>query len=387
MRLQIFTSFFLALIIATGCSKRASVSSTTTSPSSSTRGGSGNGTITPGMITAAEWNDADNWSFWTNAVQQDVFRSMPAYWSMYNSNRVSVSVEDSAGNPQADAEVTLQLAGFVVFTARTDNRGRAELWPNLYQSSTAANFTDAMLMVKNSAGTLVASVPAKPYADGINKIIATVTPPPANIEIAFMVDATGSMGDELEYLKTELQDVITHAKAANSGTTIRTGSVFYRDQGDQYITRISPFSEDINNTMSFIREQSAGGGGDFPEAVHTALTRSVNELSWSAGARTRLLFLVLDAPPHHETGVISELQRAITTAAEKGIKIIPVTASGIDKETEYLMRAMALSTNGTYVFITDDSGIGNSHLEATVGQYQVEQLNDLLVRLINKYAK
>ena len=51
------------------------------------------------------------------------------------------------------------------------------------------------------------------------------------------------------------------------------------------------------------------------------------------------------------------------------------------------MRFMAISTNGTYVFITSDSGIGNPHLEPTVGEYEVEFLNDLLVRLINKYSE
>jgi len=48
---------------------------------------------------------------------------------------------------------------------------------------------------------------------------------------------------------------------------------------------------------------------------------------------------------------------------------------------------MAIATNGTYVFVTDDSGIGNDHIEPTVGEYQVEFLNDLMVRLVTKYAK
>ena len=50
------------------------------------------------------------------------------------------------------------------------------------------------------------------------------------------------------------------------------------------------------------------------------------------------------------------------------------------------MRFFSVSTNGTYVFITNDSGIGNDHIEASVGEYEVENLNDLLVRLINKYS-
>jgi hypothetical protein len=96
------------------------------------------------------------------------------------------------------------------------------------------------------------------------------------------------------------------------------------------------------------------------------------------------LFLLLDAPPHHEQAVITSLQSSITAAAAAGIRVIPITASGIDKETEYLMRSFAITTGGTYVFITDDSGVGNDHLEASVGDYQVEKLNDLMVRLINK---
>lgn len=51
------------------------------------------------------------------------------------------------------------------------------------------------------------------------------------------------------------------------------------------------------------------------------------------------------------------------------------------------MRFLAITTNGTYVFITNHSGVGNEHLEPSVGEYEVEYLNDLLVRLINKYAQ
>jgi hypothetical protein len=168
---------------------------------------------------------------------------------------------------------------------------------------------------------------------------------------------------------------------------VLTSSVFYRDEGDEYVTRLSNFTSDNNITVNFIKNQSAGGGGDFPEAVHSALNKSVNELQWSSKAKTRILFLVLDAPPHHNIPVINNIQTILLKAAEKGIKIIPITASGIDKETEFLMRSLSMTTNGTYVFITDDSGIGNSHLQASVGEYQVEFLNNLMVRLINKYAE
>ncbi len=207
-----------------------------------------------------------------------------------------------------------------------------------------------------------------------------------SVEVAFMVDATGSMSDELEFLKTELVNVVGRVEGSNPRADVLTGSVFYRDEGDLYVTRLSPFTRDVHHTADFIKNQKADGGGDYPEAVHTALEKTVSELQWSSDAHAKILFMLLDAPPHHRPDVIESLHASVARAAEKGIRIVPIVASGIDKETEFLMRFIAISTDGTYVFITDHSGVGNSHLEASVGAYSVELLNDLIVRLINKFA-
>jgi hypothetical protein len=176
-------------------------------------------------------------------------------------------------------------------------------------------------------------------------------------------------------------------KNDNPEIDIYTSSVFYRDIGDQYLVKHSDFTQNIDIAREFISQQEANGGGDYPEAVHTALRTGIEQLQWSAEAKTRIAFLLLDAPPHYEAQIVDEIQHSIKMAAAKGIKIIPITASGIDKETEFLMRFFSITTNGTYVFITDDSGIGNDHLEPSVGDYEVELLNDLLVRLINKYLE
>ena len=41
-------------------------------------------------------------------------------------------------------------------------------------------------------------------------------------------------------------------------------------------------------------------------------------------------------------------------------------------------------TGADYVFLTDDSGVGKSHLEPIIGDYEVELLHDIIVRLINE---
>ncbi|MGO4376125.1 VWA domain-containing protein, partial [Paenibacillus sp. MCAF20] len=58
-----------------------------------------------------------------------------------------------------------------------------------------------------------------------------------------------------------------------------------------------------------------------------------------------------------------------------------------DVDTEYLLRFMAIASGGTYLFLTDDSGIGGDHLEPAVGEYEVKLLNDLLVEVINRYVQ
>ena len=97
--------------------------------------------------------------------------------------------------------------------------------------------------------------------------------------------------------------------------------------------------------------------------------------------------MLLDAPPHHNDGVISSLKTTIPQYALHGIRIIPIAASGVDKPTEFFLRFTAMATDGTYVFITNHSGIGDSHIEASVGEYQVELLNELIIRLINQYME
>lgn len=344
----------------------------------------GQGGIQPqgGLVTAGEWNDLDNWNFYQKTLMKEPFKGFPDDWQMYTNHRIAVALT-AKNKPAANATVTLFRNDTPIWTAKTDNLGRAELWVGAFQKEKELN--TALLRLKvNEQWVSTAAI----SETQVNRIALDETlPSPTNqVQIAFMVDATGSMGDELEFLKMDLKKVINEVQKTNTQLKISTATVFYRDEGDEYVVKHSPFTEDINQTTEFISQQRADGGGDFPEAVDKALVQ-LNQLQWQPEARTRIAFLVLDAPPHNKPAVISSIQYSVKTAAASGIKLIPVVASGIDKTTEFLMRFIAMYTNGTYVFITDHSGIGNKHLEPSVGEYQVEKLSDLMVRLIKKYSE
>jgi len=339
--------------------------------------------IQAGTITAAEWNDLDNWSQWDSLVSTENYVPFPGYWQIFPRHRVSVQLVGDNSVLVNDARVELIRDNTTIWITRSDNFGKAELWVDLFQSSEGVDWSEFQLSVNGGA---VVSGSVRGFDEGLNTLIVPSPGLPSDrVEIAFVVDATGSMGDELEFLKVELLDVIDSVRMVNVGANLLTGAVFYRDVDDQYVTRTSAFNTDDAVTLDFIEDQSAGGGGDYPEAVHTALDRGINDLQWSTSSKARLMFLLLDAPPHYQAEIVNEIHTYIQAAAAKGIKIIPITASGVNKETEFLMRLCAISTNGTYVFITNDSGVGNDHIDPSVGEYQVELLNHLMVRLINKY--
>lgn len=353
---------------------------------SSEPSGNGSENSEAGIVTAGEWNDLANWEFWKNidaGDDQESTEKKDEYWNVFTNNRVSVLVENN-GAPISNIKVALVKNGISIWKSKTDNLGKAELWISPFQKDTSVNISDFQLKVNNEN----LNITLKTFEEGINTISMNATPTTSNkVEISFIVDATGSMGDEINFLKDDLLDVLNKVKANNSSNNILTSSVFYRDETDDYLTRNSDFTDNFNTTIQFIQEQNANGGGDYPEAVHSALEVAINDLSWSDNAKTKIAFLLLDAPPHYNQTVIDNIHTSLQKAAEKGIKIIPITASGIDKNTEFLMRYAAILTNGTYTFITNHSGVGNDHIEATVGDYQVEQLNDLIVRLIHKYSE
>ncbi len=339
-----------------------------------------------GLLTAGEWNDLHNWNrHWVDLLADGEIDSYQKMYGFYPRQRYTVMLTNENEIPIADAVAQLKSAdGKILWEARTDNTGKAELWATLFNPEKGTARLRAEIWLKGQKHELTA---LKPAAAGFNNLkINAECNAPKNVDIVWAVDATGSMGDEIEYLKTELLDVIGRAKSHNPELAYRMGTVFYRDKGDEYITKSSGLSPDIATTVNFIQKQFAGGGGDYPEAVHSALEEAIFSQKWSENAIARICFLVLDASPHQEPEVIASIQKSIREAARLGIRIVPIAASGIQKDTEFLMKFFGLATNGSYVFLTDHSGIGGKHLEPTTDEYKVEPLNSLLVRLITEYT-
>jgi hypothetical protein len=342
-----------------------------------------------GKLTAGEINDFSKWKMWQD-IEATKLKSNQEIWKLYPSGgRYTVQVTSESGNPVVDVPVMLKdNAGNIVWKARTDNTGKAELWSHMNDGKVDESMSYEVIVSYN--GKEYKKKNARSFYKGINTIEVPATCNVSNVvDVAFVTDATSSMQDEINYLKTDMEDIISKVKTRFPELEIRTAGMFYKCPGNSYVTRRSDFTTDVSVTGNFIKENNAGEGGD--EAVETALDEAVNLLSWSTDARARIIFLVLDEPPGQKPEFIAKMQAMVLKAAEKGIRIVPVVCSGEGydsaKNLEYLTRCFALATNGTYVFLTDHSGIGNSHTAPETDKYKVETLNDILVRLLYQYTK
>ena len=187
-----------------------------------------------------------------------------------------------------------------------------------------------------------------------------LTPTPAAarpiVEVAFVLDTTGSMAGLIEGAKRKIWSIATSIVETNPDAEIRIGLVAYRDIGDDYVTRTFDLTADIQDLYANLLEQKARGGGDWPESVNEALSVAVDKLSWSKGSDIcRIVFLVGDAPPHMDYAQDMKYPQVIALAKQKDILVNAVQAGGA-RDTERVWREIAQLGNGRFIPIPQDGG-------------------------------
>ncbi len=189
--------------------------------------------------------------------------------------------------------------------------------------------------------------------------LSTIASPAAAkpvVEVAFVLDTTGSMSRLIEGAKRKIWSIATAIVEANADAEIRMGLVAYRDIGDEYVTRTFELTADIQDLYAKLLQFEARGGGDWPESVNEALQVGVEKLNWSSGPDTwRILFLVGDAPPHMDYPQDTKYPKVIAMAREKDIIVNAVQAGGA-RDTERVWREIAQLGAGRYIAIPQDGG-------------------------------
>lgn len=304
--------------------------------------------------------------------------------------RYGLTVHDARGRPVPDAEVAV-FAGTKALPlwARTDAAGRAWLHPAAAAPGLGATLLEVQVL-DGQSGARGSALLQRGQKHQLQVTLADAgrAPPKPQLDIALLIDATGSMGDEIDKLKRSMRAVAEQIARLPSQPDVCYGLVAYRDRGDAFFVRGADFTNDLSAFQQQLAQLQAGGGGDTPEALNEALHTAVHRLSWRGDGTARMVLLVADAPPHLDYGS-PYYDNDAAAALAKGIKLFAVGASGLDPVGEYVMRQAAQYTGGRFVFLTyakaDDPSSGPGR-ETThdVRNYSVETLDALIVRLVRE---
>jgi hypothetical protein len=135
------------------------------------------------------------------------------------------------------------------------------------------------------------------YVGGLRKV---------GLDVAIVVDSTGSMQNVVDELKRRMEDL--------AGTihrlvpTARIGAVVFRDrddgktataprQSEDFVVRWTDLTFNVKKVQTFLSGIVAEGGGDWPEAVKDGLDTAMHKLKWRADAK-KVIIVVGSSPPH-----------------------------------------------------------------------------------------
>jgi Mg-chelatase subunit ChlD len=179
---------------------------------------------------------------------------------------------------------------------------------------------------------------------------------PRRMEVAFVLDTTGSMSGMIAAAKQKIWAIASKLKSAEPTPLIRFGLVAYRDRGDAFVTKVSPLTEDLDDIYQQLFGFQAGGGGDTPESVNAALHAAVRELQWSTDPRIlRVIFLVGDAPPHMDYANDVKYPESCGLAKSAGV-VVNTLQCGADPDTKRVWQEIAGLTGGSYAALSQDGG-------------------------------
>ena len=326
-------------------------------------------------LTAGEVDDNQRW---TEYLQyRDEYRG-PRVHDVDVSERFTITVLDALGRPVPNAAVSVSAGEETIFEGRTYANGQTLFFPRAFPGT--ANVQTFRLQVEKDGVSESLDAERDQETDWIVHLDVDVSyGDSVPLDLLFLLDATGSMADEIDQIKTTLLSISERINALPSRPDLRFGMVTYRDRGDEFVTRVYDFDADVPTFLSTIQDVIADGGGDTPESLNEALHVAVHTPNWRLDDAIRLIVLVADAPPHLDYVEDYDYAAEMIEANRRGMKIFTIASSGLDSQGEYIFRQIAQHTMGRFIFIL--YGGETSH---SVSEYSIEQLDHLVVRLVQE---
>ncbi len=314
------------------------------------------------------------------------YASVP-HFNLAIGERIVLKVADPSGKSVANAVVKVSSEGRGLASGKTFADGSFALYPADYAAAAATSYRVEVSSPSGSAGI---DVDRKgPRSVSVKLAEARRVPNPLPVDVLFILDTTGSMDDEIERLRATIEIINENIRALKPVPALRFGMVLYRDREDDYLTQVVPFTSNLDAFQKTLDEVYAGGGGDDPEDLQSALQDAVTKMKWNSDG-IRLGFIITDAPPHLDYGQAYDYATASRDAKAKGIKLFSIGVGGLPLEGEYVLRQIAQYTQGKYIFLTygeggeSAGGVEGSVSHHTGSNFTSDKLEAVVIRFVKE---
>ncbi len=299
------------------------------------------------------------------------------------SERHTIQLLDGVGQPIPGALVQITANGESVTALRTHSNGSVLFFPRLYDLP-AGNYLATAVHGEQTVSLPLSTGGGDTWQLLFEEERAAATAVP--LDILFLIDATGSMDDEIRQLKDNMVAIAMQINALPSQPDVRFGFVTYRDRTDDLLLNVHPFTAELETFVAALADIEAYGGGDYPEDLHAGLFSAIRALDWRQEGSVSLIFLIADAPPHLDYPDQDDYTVHLRQAMAQGIKIYPIASSGLDAQGEYIFRQLAQVTDGRFIFLNPDDPDAATSDEPTfaVTNFAVADLDDLIVQIVTE---
>lgn len=233
-------------------------------------------------------------------------------------------------------------------------------------------------VVSLAVGLVLAAAPTLAYAAGVSPatvdkaanpgstftVSKTVTTPeiPPKPDIVLVVDSTGSMGDAIANVKTEMGNIVSTVQTAQPQAQFAV--VNYKDESDgpAIFTRNTDLTASVSAAQTAVNALSAGGGGDTPEAQLNALWQigsGGGQISFRPNS-SRIVVWFGDQPGHDPSNGHS-LADAIASLQGVNARVLAISVGANQLNAAGQAAAITTATGGTLL-----SGIPTDGVAAAI---------------------
>lgn len=303
------------------------------------------------------------------------YKNSVAYRHKDIANRIQFQIQSQSGKPLFNQKLQFfNTANQLLEEGRSHSDGHYNFYPSFYNDQTF------QIRVADKTHTF--------QAQGKRKIAITTTGQrntKPGMDLVFILDTTGSMGEEIQRLKSTIEIIHLNLTQIKNIGELRFGMVLYRDKGDAYRSKTIALTADLNKFQQQLNRVEADGGGDSPEDLEEALRVAAQQIQWRKNA-IKLSYVITDATLHQDYQNSTNYLQSCELARQMGLKIHTIGTGGLPLNGEFILRQISQLTAGKYIFLTygekgeSSGGKASSVSHHTGANFQTDKLESIVIR-------